>query len=490
MNTIAMSLAILQWDQETYMPSGAIEERSEQLAYLEGVLHRKITNQEIGDILGSLGADEDHLSGSEELEDIERGLVRETYRRYIRETKLPESLVVELAKQTSLSQAIWAEARKKADFKQFAPSLETLTSLLKEKAEHYGYEDHIYDALMDDFEPWMSTKEVAEIFDGLGSWLSDFVDRIRGSRQVDNSFLSRVFLVEGQKNFGEGVLKDIGFDLHRGRMDLSTHPFTTRLGRNDVRLTTRYNENFFQTGIFSTIHEAGHGLYELGFDDDIQDTILADGASLGIHESQSRFWENMIGRGLAFWKRYLPKLAECFPNQLTGVSPDAFYRAVNKVEPSYIRVEADEVTYGLHIILRFDLERALLTDEIKVSELPMVWNEKMKQLLGITPKNDAEGVLQDIHWSLGAMGYFPTYALGNLYAAQFAETLRGELVDLDRIVNSGDFRQILDWLRNRIHKHGKVYTARELCTRVTGKPLDPSFFTNYLEEKYKGVYDM
>ena len=286
----------------------------------------------------------------------------------------------------------------------------------------------------------------------------------------------------------ERSLSALGFDSSRGRLDVSTHPFTTTLGFDDVRITTRYNPDLFQTAIFGTIHEAGHALYEMGFEEPLRGSLLAEGTSLGIHESQSRFWENVVGRSRGFWSRYFPRLKELFPGALDSVDQDDFFRGINKVAPSLIRVEADEVTYGLHIILRFRLEIELITRRLEVSDLPGAWNQLSQELLGITPERDAEGVLQDIHWSMGAFGYFPTYALGNLYAAQFSKAMRTDLPSFDGLVEAGNFQPILQWLRSNIHRHGSAKLPSELLRDIAGSALGPGAFSDYLEAKYRDVY--
>jgi carboxypeptidase Taq len=300
--------------------------------------------------------------------------------------------------------------------------------------------------------------------------------------------LDTVFAEETQLKFNLLVLAAMGFEFERGRLDVSAHPFTTTLGASDIRLTTRYNEKFFPTSLFGTIHECGHGLYELGFGNDIKDSLLANAASLGIHESQSRLWENMVGRSRPFWKGFFPRLREYFPAALKNISGEQFYAAINTVKPSLIRVEADEVTYNLHIILRFELEKSLIKDELRVDDLPAAWKEKSGALLGITPATDAEGVLQDVHWSMGAFGYFPTYTLGNLYAAQFYASLCQQQPDTESEIEKGNLAPVLGWLRKHIHTHGAVYPAPELCRRVTGKKLDPGFFIEYLQQKYGELY--
>ncbi len=482
--------SILGWDQETYMPPKGITERGGQLALLEGIMHQKGTSDEIGECFSRLGVSESNPKGDPSLNPLDRAFLRSFYREYSRKTKLPERLVTETAKHVSIAQASWIEARKKSDFSIFSPNLEILLDLTKEKAECIGYKDHIYDALIDEFEPWARTTDVKKVFDDLKVKLVDLAAEIKGAQQVDDSFLQKEYPVDKQDRFGRMVIKDMGYDMERGRLDISAHPFTSTLGKDDIRLTTRYNKDFFKTGIFGNIHECGHGLYELGFNEKLKGSILASAPSLGFHESQSRTWENIIGRSSSFWMFYYPKLKDLFPDILSDVTADSFYRGVNKVEPSMIRVEADEVTYSLHIILRFELETALLSGDLQIKDLPAAWNSKMKELLDIVPDNDAEGVLQDIHWAMGAFGYFPTYALGNLYGAQFYSKMREDIPDLDKVISEGKLLTVLEWLRGNIHDSGSEFTAFELCKKVTGRELDPGYFTRYLTDKYSRIYDL
>jgi carboxypeptidase Taq len=486
--TLSHAVAVLGWDQETYMPSAGIEERSEQLELLQTMLHEAYTDPRVGELLAALGSTADNPKGDSALSEPDRALLRHVHRWHTRRTKLPGDLVAAFARETSLGQSIWARAREESDFSQFAPQLEKLVDLTKQVAECLGYVEQPYDALLDEYEPWMKTSEVRRVFGKLQEDLREIVQRIVDRPQVDDAFLAEEFAEDKQETFCRRVLRDIGFDLQRGRMDVSAHPFTTSLGRDDVRITTRYSRRNPTSALFGTIHEAGHALYELGFGDQYRGSSLADGTSLGIHESQSRLWENMIGRSRHFWNYYYPILQDAFPERLTGISVQDFYRAVNKVQPSLIRVEADEVTYGLHIVLRFNLELALINGEIRVAELPEAWRKASEDLLGIVPQTDAEGVLQDIHWSMGGIGYFPTYALGNLYAAQFYHTLRSEIPDLDEQLASGMLAPVLEWLRSNIHNHGSARTAGELVREVTGEDLNPQYFTAYLDEKYGGVY--
>jgi carboxypeptidase Taq len=484
--------AVLHWDQETYMPDGAVRERADQLSLLSGLIHDRITQPEIGEILTTLGVtfEPDPLPVVPEIfEGVDRAFLRGLARVYRRSTKIPRRLVTELAKQTAMGQHIWVEARKAADFSKFSGQLSVIIGLVREVSACLGYEDHPYDPLLDEYEPWMKTAEVEEVFAGLRAGLRKLLDRIQGSEvSVDINFLHRDYEIEKQKLFNLQVSKAIGYDFHRGRIDESAHPFTTTLGSSDVRITTRYNANFFPAGVFGTIHECGHGLYELGFGEDLQGSLLAEGTSLGVHESQSRMWENLIGRSLPFWNHFLPELKKFFPGSLKDVGLRRFYEGINRVAPSFIRVEADEVTYNLHVLLRFELEKQLVTGDLAVEDLPVAWNAKMKELLGLTPPDDAQGVLQDIHWSGGMIGYFPTYALGNLYAAQFFQALIREVSDWRQQLEQGQFARILDWLRGNVHKHGGVYSAQELCSRITAETLNPRHLLGYLEKKFGDIY--
>jgi carboxypeptidase Taq len=525
--TLSNVASVLHWDQETYMPAEAIGERAEQLALLEGLIHDRRTSPEIGDHLAALGvspegAGDPEGAGEQQplgarpeggrpersdyeplerpdggepeangLPDTEHAFLRELGRVYRRATRLPRRLVTDLARQTAIGQQVWAEAREKADFSLFSGQLRTIVSLVRETAECLGYEEHPYDPLLDEYEPWMKTARVEEVFHELRTGLKRLLDAIRDSgARVDAAFLRRKYPLDRQRQLSLQVLQRIGYDFLRGRLDESAHPFTTRLGSSDVRLTTRFNEHNLATGIFGTIHECGHGLYELGLDPVLRGTLLADGASLGIHESQSRTWENLIGRSRPFWRHFYPSLEALFPADLAGVGPEGFYRGINAVRPSLIRVEADEVTYNLHIILRFELEKAVIKGELDVGDLVEAWNARSQDLLGIVPPDDAQGVLQDIHWSGGAFGYFPTYALGNLYAAQFFAALRRDIPELDALLAAGSFGEILDWQRRSIHRHGRLMPASRLCRRISGEPLSAAHLLSYLQDKFGEIYGL
>ncbi|TVQ17634.1 MAG: carboxypeptidase M32 [Spirochaetaceae bacterium] len=482
--------ALLGWDHHVYMPERGVHQRSEQTAYIASLSHQKVTNPEFGDLLDKLGASAENPLGSKSLSDDDRRLVRAVYRDFHQQTRVPGSLVEEFARVTSIAQSVWTEARKKSDFSLFRPHLEKIVDLNLQLADHLGYTAHPYDALVDQYEPEITTAQIATVFRQLREALVPLVRDIKAAKQVDTSFLRQPYPVELQEQFGRAVLDAIGFDSQRARLDRSVHPFTTTIGVDDVRITTRYLADLVTSSLFGIVHEAGHAFYELGFAEGFRGTRLADACSLGIHESMSRFWENVIGRGRAFWSHFYPQFKETFPDQLSGVDIEAFYKAINRVEPSLIRVEADEVTYSLHIILRFELERMLIGKELKVKDLPHAWHEQSRDLLGIVPDGDASGVLQDIHWSGGSIGYFPTYALGNVYGLQFTAKLREQIPDLDTKVRHGEFAPIKAWLDTNVHAHGRSRTPQELCQQITGNPMSAEPFVNYLKTKYRDIYDL
>lgn len=481
--------ALLSWDQETCLPERGVADRSEQRAALEGMIHGKLTAPRIGRHLERLAAREDGSTDRLDLAPIDRAFLREFRRRYLRRVRIPARLVTELARETAVAQARWVEARRRSDFALFAPHLGRVLELVREMAQRLGYERDMYDALLDEYEPWMKTVELERIFDRFQPPLGRLLERIQGSGvQVDDSFLRRRYDVDRQRAFSRQVLDAMGWDFRRGRLDESAHPFTTTLGSSDVRLTTRYLPDFFNTGIFGTIHEGGHGLYELGVAEELHGSLLADGTSMGIHESQSRFWENFVGRSLDFWRHFFPRLQQLFPDALQGVGLEPFYRAINRVTPSHIRVEADEVTYNLHILLRFRLEKRLLDGRLSVADLPEAWRQESARLLGIVPPDDASGCLQDIHWSIGSFGYFPTYALGNLYAAQFYHAMRRDLPGALGEWQAGNLAPTLAWLREKIHAAGRTVPAPEMCRKASGGDLDPARYIDYLEGKFGAIY--
>jgi len=488
--TLEGTVSLLSWDQETYMPGKGIETRSKQSAIIQKIIHEKQTSVEVARLLEDLESIEGTNTSDSSLSVIEQAFLRQFKRKYQREIKLTSEFVSNYAETISMAQSTWVEARTKNSFKLFSPHLQKVLNLTREKAELIGYADHPYDALIDEYEPGMTTDKTVKIFTKLKQQLTQLTHKISQAPVIDDRFLKESYPVDRQKGFSLMLLEDLGYPFDRGRLDTSAHPFTISLGSDDVRITTRYIEHLIKSSIFGTIHECGHGLYELGMGEGIKNSILAEGASLGIHESQSRTWENIIGRSFAFWKFYFPKLKALFPERLSKIELESFYKAINKSESSLIRVEADEVTYGLHIILRFEIELQLISGALKVEDLPEVWNHKTEELFGIKPDTDANGVLQDVHWSIGIFGYFPTYALGNLYGAQFFEAMKKEIPDIDNKIEAGDFKILLNWYRENIHQHGSVYTANELCFRATGEELTADYFMDYLTKKYSEIYHL
>jgi carboxypeptidase Taq len=477
--------ALLGWDQQTYMPPGGAAARAEQLATLQKTAHNWFVVDEIGELIEALSSN----GSGWDYESDEASLVRVIARDYEKARKVPSELVAEFARVGALAYEAWAKAREGSDFSLFKPHLEKIVELNVRLAEALGYEDCIYDPLLDRFEPEMKTFQVAAIFNDLKAELLPLVKAISERIDaVDDSVLRRTYDGQKQWDFGVGVIKDIGFDFDRGRQDKSVHPFTTSFSINDVRLTTRIDLNYLPPALFGTLHECGHGLYEQGVGLDLERTSLADGASLGIHESQSRLWENLVGRSREFWSHYFSRLKAVFPDQLAGVDVETFYRAINRVEPSFIRVEADEVTYNMHIMLRFELENEMLEGTIKIADLPEAWNAKMETYLGIVPPDDAQGVLQDVHWSGGMLGYFPTYSLGNLISVQFFDKAKAETPSLLDQIAAGRFDDLLNWLCENVHRHGRKYTPAELVRRVTGNDLTAANYIAYIKAKYSDIY--
>jgi carboxypeptidase Taq len=479
--------AVLGWDERTYMPREGSAHRSEQMALLASMTHQLLTAPEIGRLLGE-------VEGSAQVRDPdgdEAANVREIRRAYDRAVKLPRELVEELARTTTRAQQVWQEARAANDFPAFRPWLEKIVKLKRQEAQAVGYKESPYDALLDEYEPGATTAEVTRTFAELRAELVPLVAAITGSgRKAPTDVLEREYPIGRQEIFGQAAAAAIGFDFNAGRLDVTTHPFCSGVGPGDCRLTTRYNARRFNDGFFGILHEAGHGIYEQGLPAQHFGTPLGSACSLGIHESQSRLWENQVGRGGPFWDHFFPRARQTFPAALGDVGADRFLFAVNDVRPSFIRVEADEVTYNMHIILRFELEQALIGGELQPADVPQAWNEKFRQSFALVPPSDALGCLQDIHWSMGGLGYFPTYTLGNLYAAQFMEQARGDLGDLDGDFRRGEFGRLKGWLNEKIHRQGQRYRPAELCRRVTGKPLSPRPLVEYLRKKFAPLYGL
>lgn len=484
---LSSTQSLLGWDERTKLPPAGGEYRAEQMSYLAGLIHQKQTAPEVGEWLAELAdselaADPNSDSGAD---------IVNLKRDFDRKTKLPQALVEELAKLSVLGQQLWVEARKANDFGRFRPLLERTIELKRQEAAAIGYAKELYDALLDEFEPGAKTTEVAMALAGLREQLVPLVAAIATSPRKPNlEALQGRYPVDLQEQFGRRCAGAIGFDFNHGRLDTTNHPFCAGMGPCDVRLTTRYDEKFLPGSLFSTLHEAGHGIYDQGLREERYGLPSGEAVSLGIHESQSRMWENLVGRSRAFWEFFYPIAQQTFGDALGGVSLDDFYFAINDVRPSLIRTESDEVTYNLHILIRFELELALLNGDLAVVDLPEAWHAKYREYLGIQSPTDADGVLQDVHWSSGAFGYFPTYSLGNLYAAQFFEKATQDLGDLQEMFGRGEFMPLREWLRTNIHAEGRRYPAAELGRRVTGKSLSHDALMRHLRGKFGPLYDL
>ncbi len=476
---------LLAWDEQTKMPAAGAEHRAEQYTVLSGILHRRLTAPTLGDLLGDL---EDFCRFERPHSDL-GATYRMVKRMHDRAMQLPEKLVEELSRTSVLSRTAWMEARQEDDFAKFRPWLEKTLGLKREQADAVGYDIEPYDALLDEYEPGMKTETLARVLQELGRQLVPLIEQAHGAeRPPSTEVLRRHFPTAAQEAFAREMARYIGFDFDRGRLDVTTHPFCCSTGPDDVRITTRYNERFFNEAFFGVLHEAGHGIYEQGLPSEHFGLPLGEAVSLGVHESQSRLWENLVGRSKAFWRFALPRAKEIFPEALGDVSLEAFHRAINRIEPSPIRVEADEATYNLHVLIRFEMETALLDGSIRVVDAPEAWNDKYEEYLGFRPENDRLGILQDVHWSQGSIGYFPTYTLGNLYAAQLFDRAREELGDLDSMFERGHFEPLRMWLQEHVYQKGQRYLGNELIEEVTGKPLSSDAMLVHLRRKIESVY--
>lgn len=476
-STLGSCGAVLGWDERTFMPAAAAAHRGAQMAILARIGHELFTNPKVGELLGQLD--------EKTLPEDRSANVREIRRAYSRATRLPNELVEALARVTSQAQGVWQEAKAKNDFKLFQPWLEKIVALKRREADCVGFAESPYDALFDEFEPGGTAASVRSLFAKLAAELSPLVKLIADRMPaVKSELFAGEFPVAAQEALSRQVAVDIGFEFEKGRLDTTAHPFCTGIGPGDCRILTRYHAERPFESFFGTLHEAGHGLYEQGLPADHFGTPLGVAASFGIHESQSRMWENQVGRSRAFWEGYLPRFQRAFAPKWGSATVDDVWLAVNQVRPSFIRIDADEVTYNLHIILRFELEVSLLDGSLPVGDLPGAWNERFQAFFGLTPPSDAMGCLQDIHWSFGGIGYFPTYTLGNLYAAQFAEAATARM-PLDDQIRCGDFAPLTSWLRDNIHRHGQRYRPAELCGRITGRPLSHEPFIAYLKQKFR-----
>ena len=478
----AYALTVVGWDSATEAPRGAFQRRSEMLGVLSGELFQLNTSKEYQEVVNGL------FERLEELDEISKKQIIRAKKALDKATKIPQDEFVEYNKLVGLSQRLWEDAKKNDDFELFRPNLEKLIEFNKKFVGSFGIDDHPYNVLLDDYEEGMSMKEYDSFFNTLKTDLVPFVKEVLNSGKVLNdAFALESFDTDKQKIFCDYLIDVFAFDRDSGLMKESVHPFTWNTHPTDVRFTTRYLENLLFSSIFAAIHELGHATYEQQIDEKWNNTNLNGGSSMGLHESQSRFYENIIGRSLEFWEVHYPKMLELFPEELKGVSLDDFYRATNKVEASLIRVEADELTYPLHIMLRYEIERMLMSNEVDVKDLPKLWNDKMVEYLGIKPSNDADGVLQDVHWSAGLLGYFPTYALGSAYAAQFYYAMKKE-INVEQLVKDNKISEINAWLKAKIHTFGTSKSPKELLLEVTGEEFDAKYYVQYLKEKYGKLY--
>lgn len=483
-NDIHKSIGLLSWDQETCMPPGGAEARASQISTLTRISHDMFIADEVGEMLEDLKAYGEELPYDSD----DASLLRYAAKHYDKAKKVPSSHAAEKAKVASTSQGVWVKARKDNDFKAFQPSLDRLLELTREYADFFAPYGEVYDVLLDDYESGLKTCDVRKLFAQLEKEQVALIERVKASEQVDDSILHGNFTEKAQWDFSVLAATEIGYDWDCGRIDKSAHPFSQAMDIGDARITTRVHEDFLGSCFSSVLHETGHAMYEQGIAKELRGSMLDEGASYAIHESQSRFWENIVGRSEAFWKYMLPEFKKAFKERSGNTDVQALFKAFNKVEPSLIRVEADETSYNLHIMLRMDMEVSMLENKLSTDDLPDAWREGMEKRLGIVPPDDADGCMQDVHWSMGAFGYFPTYAIGNVISAQLWEAIQQDL-DAEKLIIKGDFCAILSWLREKIHRHGSKFEPNELIARASGKPLSHKPYINYLTQKLTKVYN-
>ena len=476
---------LVMWDIRTGAPRKGASQRAEVYGMLAGEQFRMSVSPEMKAFLDVLAAPE----ALEQLDEVTRASVLERKKVYDRYNKIPPQEWQDFVVLTSKSEQVWEVARKENDFAKLQPYLEQIVAKLIEFTEYYGYEENKYDALLENYEPGMTVAKIDKIFQPLRDRSVQLLQRIKEKEQPRRDFLFQNCDIDTQREFNEFVLKRIGYDFEAGRLDVSAHPFATPINMGDVRITTRYLKDDVRYALFGTIHECGHAMYEQNISPDLLGTFCGNGASMGVHESQSRFMENMVGRSREFWTYFYGDFVKAFP-QFHAVTADEFYRAVNTVEQSLIRTEADELTYNLHIMIRYEIEKGLINGEIAVADLPKIWNQKMEEYLGVTPPDDADGVMQDTHWPGGAFGYFPSYTLGNIYSAQIEHALRQDIPNYKEQIASGEFKPMTDWLTEKIWKHGRTLTPREIMTAVTGEEINGEYLIRYLEAKYQAVYGL
>jgi carboxypeptidase Taq len=477
------AISVLSWDMMVGIPKKGKAYRSDVLGYMSSESYKLQTSDEMKGFI-------EYFMEFENLDNITDAMVHNAKKNYDQTKKIPEDRYREYIILASNSFSYWEEARAKSDYSIFKPYLEKIVEFSKEFIGYWGYEGNKYNTLLDFYEPGITVEKLDKVFGELRDAIVNLLSKIQKSGIKPNTeFFNKHFTKEEQEAFGIYVLNKLGYDFDAGKLDVSAHPFTTTFDNKDVRITTRYDLNEFRGALFSSIHEGGHAIYEQDIPDELKGTGLATGVSMGIHESQSRYYENILGRSKEFWNYFYPEALRRF-KQFEGVSIEEFYNAINVVEPSLIRTEADELTYSLHVIIRYEIEKGLFNGEITVDNLPQVWSEKYKEYLGIEPENDAEGVLQDMHWSDGSFGYFPSYALGNLYGAQFLQKMLKDIPDYYSLIEKGEFNEIHEWLRENIHKHGSVYKPAELIKMVTGEELTAKYFIEYLNKKYGEIYNL
>lgn len=484
---LATVSALVSWDQKVMAPKKGRMLFSKASSTLETEIFKLMVSEEMGAYLTELTST--HYENK--LDEVTSARIRQRKLIYDKYKTIPTDLYKEYSTLTAEAGQIWEEARANNDFNHYLPYLERIVEMKRKFAELYGYSGHPYDALLDEFEPGLTVEKLDPIFSKLRRVSVELLQKIQDSpSKTPDEIFEMSYSVEKQKEFNQYILPIIGFDMEAGRLDETAHPFAQSMNTGDVRITTRYLEQNVRSAIFGTIHEAGHGIYEQNINQEYEGTVLRNGTSFGIHESQSRFLENMVGRSKEFWKYFFPTLQTYFPDQLNGVTLDEFYQAINTVKPSFIRVEADELTYNLHIMIRYEIEKGLIAGELKVKDLPIIWNKKMEEYLGITPETDREGVLQDVHWSFGGLGYFPSYTLGNLYAAQILNTIQQEMPEFHQNIESGKFNLINNWLKSKIHQYGSFVTPNELIVKVTGEELNAKYLADYLNTKYSEIYNL
>jgi carboxypeptidase Taq len=479
--------ALLSWDRQVIMPQAGDDVRVRQITTLQRLTHSMFTGDEMGELIERAA---EEIDGAP-YDSNEASLIRYLRQDYEEQRRLPDEFVARVSEVSGKAHPVWVRAREENDFDAFAPWLTQIVDLGRQMAEYYGYQDHVYDPLLDKYERGATTAQVQALFDATKQAIVPLLEAVKDSPQhISDDILHQPFDVDAQKEFARYIAQEVGYDFERGYLGTAVHPFASSFSRNDARITSRWYPDYLSPSLFGTLHESGHAMYEQNTHPDLERTPLARGTSSGIHESQSRLFENYVGRSLPFWRAHFPRLKELFPAQLEDTTAEDFYRAVNKVQPSFIRVEADELTYNLHIILRFELEQALVAGDIPVSALPQAWNAKMESLLGVVPPTDRAGVLQDIHWTRPSFGYFPTYALGNLYAAQLFVAAQEQSPEISSELEQGRTGALLAWLSQNIHQHGRKFLPTELIKRATGEPLSERHYVAYATEKFSDIYNL